>query len=234
MKNQFIIPAALILVLSLGSCKNSNTEEPNVSDTDTLTEEAGTSIDAETDILNDLLGIKDEAELKEIFGAENVSWDTIQGAEGETFMGTYLFKGTDDEATVFWENDVKKERLSAVSIEIKFDEIDYNKYNCNTRWKTSEGFSLCSKLEDIVKYNEKPLTFYGFGWDFSGLVISYNNGKLENSGISLSLGISPEINESENYPTDFIGDQEFSSDHPAAKNTPIIVFRITVHKVEIN
>jgi hypothetical protein len=234
MKNHFISLTVLIFALYLGSCKNNNTEENIMPVTDTLTEETGTSVNAETEILNDLLAIKDEAELKEIFGEENVSWDTIWGAEGEFTMGTYLFNGTDDEVQIFWEDDMKKERVSAAIIEIKWEGDDYNNYNCNTRWKTTEGFTICSTLDEIVKYNAKPITFLGFGWDYSGMVTSFEGGKLENAGVGMTLGISPEVKQDENYPTDMLGDQEFSSDNPFAKSTPIVIVRLNVHKVEVN
>lgn len=216
----------MLLAIYLSSCTNDNAERPKKIGTDSLKEEIIIEINKETNILNELLEIQSEVELKEIFGAENVSQDTIWGAEGEISMGTYLFNNTDEKVCISWEDNEKRINLTNASIDINWTE-DYG-YNPNTKWKTKQGFTIGTPLNELVKYNGKVISFFGFGWDYSGMVTSFNGGKLEKEPIGFQLGVT--LGDESGYnSTELFGDMELSSSDSKVIEAPIIVFSISVN-----
>ena len=53
-------------------------------------------------------------------------------------------------------------------------------------WKSAEGVIIGTTYEELNRLNGKEISFYGFGWDYSGAVM-WNNGELENSGLRVFL-----------------------------------------------
>lgn len=89
---------------------------------------------------------------------------------------TILYPETEDELHITWEDEGKS----------KIHDI---RFSGNGKWKTDSGVQIGTTYDELNKMNGKDISFYGFGWDYSGAVL-WNEGKLENSGLRVFL--SPE------------------------------------------
>ncbi len=138
-------------------------------------------------ILNDLLKIKDLASLKQMYGDSNVIIDTIWGAEGMFVIGTKLFSGTDMQVDIMWQDSINNSGMINATINATYDEETFTPSFNNKKWNTREGVYLGMSLEDLVALNGKPIKFYGFGWDYGGIVTSLEKGKLEGACIGMVL-----------------------------------------------
>jgi hypothetical protein len=56
----------------------------------------------------------------------------------------------------------------------------------NGKWKSKTSIKIGSTYDELTKMNQKPISFYGFGWDYSGAV-AWNDGKLEKSNVHVFL-----------------------------------------------
>ncbi len=201
MKNIVFILASLLFLMS---CQSSHEENNQQTMNSTKTE----NISSEW-ILNDLLKYKDANALKEKFGEKNVVTDTIWGPEGEFEIGTTLFPGTINEVRIKWHDAEKQANMSSASIYVGYyDKID--KYDFGSQWKTKEGVYLGMPLEELIKLNGKPIKFYGFGWDYSGLVQSFENGSLQDK-MRISLIYTSNISEKDYL--EIIGDKIISTEN---------------------
>ncbi len=77
--------------------------------------------------------------------------------------------------------------------------------------------------------NQKPFSFYGFGWDYGGLT-GFEDGYLSNRNISLTLELPESIN-MEEY-NDLWGDHEMSSDLEMAQKANPYVAKIMLSREE--
>src|SRR5205085_1911048 len=85
-----------------------------------------------------------EAKLIKVLGAAVVTaGDTLYGAEGETFTGTTLYKGTADEVQITYV-DEKRTKPETVTISPTFLDVDGNPIpNLGTsRWATADGIRI--------------------------------------------------------------------------------------------
>ena len=86
---------------------------------------------------------------------------------------TILYPGTENELHITWQD---KERTKIHDL----------RYSANGKWKSDTGVEIGSTYQDLTKLNGKPVSFYGFGWDYSGAVL-WNGGNLEDSGLRVFL-----------------------------------------------
>lgn len=98
-----------------------------------------------------------------------------------------LFPDSPDEVLLTWK-DHNRTRLHHIRVEKE------------GRWKSKSGIEIGTTYAELEALNEVPISFYGFGWDYSGAV-DWNGGELANSNIRVFL--SPK----EDPPNKFIGDQ---------------------------
>lgn len=138
-------------------------------------------------ILNDLLKIKDLASLKQMYGDSNAIMDTIWGAEGMFVIGTILFPGTDMQVDIMWQDSINNSGMINATVNATFDDKTFTPSFNNKKWNTREGVYLGMSLEDLVALNGKSVKFYGFGWDYGGIVTSFEKGKLDGSNIGVVL-----------------------------------------------
>ena len=106
-----------------------------------------------------------------------------EGTEERAY--TILYPETPNEIHISWE-DTEKTRIH----DIRFSE--------SGKWISKTGIVVGTNYEELNKLNEKEISFYGFGWDYSGAV-DWNGGKLENSDLFVFL-------EAKNIPGKFYGD----------------------------
>lgn len=205
-----LLTAAILSVIFSVSCNNGN-ETANANENQ----------------LEGLLKIKNEAGLKEKFGNDHISYDTIWGAEGSFTMGTYIDQGTDDEVEIYWEDSLNRSGIASASVHAQWQENGDYKYN--SKWISASGVKLGMTTDELEKLNGKPFTFSGFGWDYGGGIMSWNDGKLEKFGIGVTLTDGMDDKVSDEELNEILGDQEVSSDNAVVKKTQPRVNAISVY-----
>jgi len=153
-----------------------------------------------------------ETELRKLFGAAQVKSDKVYIGEGFVCEGAVLFPNdTRRTADIVWIDVMHRARPLHVMISSK-----------KTLWRTSEGVTLGTSLKELERLNGRPFKFLGFGWDYSGTVVSWEGGKLETfksaqeHGYRLILRLSPDPSaETTTSESDRIsGDRELLSSDP--------------------
>ncbi|OIN59669.1 hypothetical protein [Arsenicibacter rosenii] len=181
--------------------------------------------------VGNIRGTSTQAELIERLGKENVTADdTIYVAEGETAIGTTLFKGTPDEVQILWLYQKKAAKPDAVILRPASDKPGTG--GMQTQWVTDNGLKIGSTLKEVEKLNGKPFKLYGFGWDYGGSASSWEGGKLEGKGgktyLSIVFGYGDLSAEQEKIVDKVSGDGEFMSSDPGMQQLNPVVQTMTV------
>ena len=156
-----------------------------------------------------------EADLVAAFGKENVEYKSVPGAEGMETNATVVFPNDPARRlTVHWWDEDKRARPAAVSVEADFgaDPDGMNPWKTEILWQTVEGLRIGSDLAAVEKANGKPFRLSGFGWDFGGFAISWDNGALDAAqrhDCNLTMRFLPSA---ESSPESVVGDVELMSD----------------------
>ena len=94
-------------------------------------------------------------------------------------------------------------------------------------YKFKNGIKVGIPLSEIVKLNDQHLTIYGFGWDYGGTFVSFNNGKLAKEipcfGGVFDLQHSGNNSKDENR---IMGDHHINSNEPALVKYGAILIKI--------
>lgn len=138
------------------------------------------------------------------FGAENISTQTLPGAEGEPY-----------EATVVFANDPAR-RLEVVWNEARTAPASVSVNTAGTQWSTAEHITIGTSIGDVERANVMPFKLWGFGWDYGGWVSDWNAGTLSQSTVPgcrlrvhFDARTDPGVGAS--------GDSEFNSNDPAIR-----------------
>lgn len=143
-----------------------------------------------------------EAELQEMFGADKMKIQSIPISEGDTQEGVVLYPNTPNEIEIIWETAASEGRPAFIRIG-----------KDSTAWKTQEGITIGTPLEELEAINGRPFTFNGFEWDYGGLVTNWNGGKLTDN---LVIALVPKNFEVMSQA--FVGDDvQLSSDDPKVR-----------------
>lgn len=137
-----------------------------------------------------------EAELNRLFGADKVQRRTIMVAEGtEQRQVSVILPDTPNELILFWRDNNYGGGPKAVWI------------RRGGEWQTAQGIKVGTSLEELNRINGKPFGFYGFGWDYSGVVNrSWGGGTLATAhGLSVTLRPVGEL------PRQYYGDKTLNS-----------------------
>lgn len=153
------------------------------------------------------------SDIYKTFGKENVSEIEIGLGEGETKKGLLVFPKTNNEIQVLFQGNEAMKKLESIRIK-----------GINSKWKTDAGIKVGSTLEELVAVNGKDFNFYGFEWDYAGKLANWNGGKL-NDKLSVFLEAT---NEKAVFP-DLLGDQEFLSSNPKAREAGLKVNAILIN-----
>lgn len=192
-----------IILLSIFSCKqkesNSQIETKDsarVISTAALDEYLIT--DTSFGKINTTLNYRD---LENIFGKNNLQ-DTISyAAEGlDSFTVTKIFSNTPKEVVINWRENQFHKVIGTVEC-----------YQENSLYHTADSLKVGSTLKKLMEVNGKKINFYGTGWDYGGLITSYNNGKFHKSNLFFSLNSRDDAGES------VYGDRELNTDQPSVK-----------------
>lgn len=112
-----------------------------------------------------------QAELEKRFGKANLREETFDGPEGD---GSYpvLIAFPDDPA----------KRLELV-LDADDKDAPIQELRTNTpqsQWRDAAGVHAGMTLDELVKLNGAPISFYGLDWDYGGTVQDWHGGKLAN------------------------------------------------------
>lgn len=144
------------------------------------------------------------AQLERQFGRSNVVEGEVPLGEGESEPGTILFPSDPKRRLeILWENPRTKD--APASIRCTGEE---------SLWHTVHRISLGTSLRELERLNGKPFRLSGFGWDYSGTLISWDGGKLEKDMPGVWLRLAPRRQSvRERDQSSVEGDREFTSRH---------------------
>lgn len=163
----------LVIILGVVSCKGSK-------------KSASGNIDR---FVVENLAMMNSEEIKKNYADASITEDIGVFEEGtEERPYTTLYAGTPDEIQITWADEARTKIY-----DIRFTE--------EGKWKSKTGIKVGTTYEELNRINDKEISFYGFGWDYSGAVM-WNNGKLEDSKIFVFL--SPTGSPQGNYYGDHI------------------------------
>lgn len=152
------------------------------------------------------------SDIYKMFGDDNVTETEIGLGEGETKKGLLIFPRTKNEVQVLFEGNEKMEKIESIKIRGE-----------GSMWKTDNGIAVGTTLDELVKLNEKDFNFYGFEWDYAGKLANWGGGKLSDK-LSLYL----EATKEEAVFPHLLGDKEFSSNEPKAKEAGLKVSSLEI------
>ena len=161
-----------------------------------------------------------EIDLQMAYGANNVRQVEVPLGEGETAPGTAVFPDASTRhLEVLW-HDAANRRFPAVAI------LQGEK----SLWQLPHTVTLGTTLHQLEEWNGRPFLLAGFGWDYSGVVLSWNGGALDSilgSDTKLYL-LPPSVPNADSLYAQAMGDRPFSSSsHPMRTINPK-VYRIRV------
>lgn len=152
------------------------------------------------------------AELRRIYGERHVRPQRVHIGEGEYVDGLVLFPGTRAEVQF---------RLAKGGKRIAIAVIDKRK----SPWRTRRGIRVGSTGARLERLNGRPFTLYGFRWDYSGRLASWNGGRLPKALI-------PDFRPTAKLPARIartvMGDAKFSSANPVMRRSRIVVYRLLI------
>jgi len=157
-----------------------------------------------------------ESKLEDIYGVGNVARIEVDLGGGFTEPGTALFPADPErELHILWSS-AKPNRVPRV-LHVK-----------GKAWKTAEGIGLGTKLSQLEVLNGNAFTLSGFGWDYSGAVVSWDSGRLgellQTRG-RVQLWLQPPTGVK---PGKLVGDKDFRSSNPAMRKLDPRVYALTV------
>lgn len=190
-----IIPIALILLL-FNACKSDpkNSEATSSSETKDFLIVPGERIGMVT-------ASTTEAAVEKAYGKENIELKSLNVGEGEQREGVLVFPGTNNELEIIWELEADIGNPAFVRLGKE-----------NSDWKTPEGIGVGTTLEKLEELNGRPFTFYGFEWDYGGLVSDWNGGNLSPY---LIIALIPQ--NFDKLGKELLGEVQLSSDDPKVR-----------------
>ena len=161
-----------------------------------------------------------EASLRAKFGDANVSADSIELGEGERALGTTLFAADSTRRLyILWKDTVARAQPSVVYV------------RNGSKWRVHPGAGIGTDLRAIERLNGKPFVLYGFGWDYSGTVATFDGGRLDSlwlpaTGRIVLVRLSPDLPNTDSLYSEVLGEREYSSSTRGMQNVNPKVYEI--------
>ena len=160
-----------------------------------------------------------EAFLTELFGAENVVAETIDGPEGTTLDATLVFpQDPMRRLVVLWQDEERRARPAAIIV------------RDDSGWIGPGGIRLGSSLAEVEAVNQAPFHVLGFGWDYGGAA-SFPSGTLSEIPGGCMMSLSFDLDWTLEYGPEFdaiMGDQQLGSDDALLRAAAPTVSEIAV------
>ena len=193
----------IALAFSISACNSDNKKTSG--EAATFTEEVEQKPSPEMDFtivpgerVGHIIATSTEADIKALYGEEQVEYRSVYIGEGESQPGIAVFPNSPNELEIVW--DIAGATGNPEFIRISQDSAD---------WHTVQGVAVGTSLEELQQINGRPFQLYGFGWDYGGLVNDWKGGKLNSH---LIIALQPE--DWEQVGTKVSGDRTFYSDDP--------------------
>jgi hypothetical protein len=175
------------------------------------------------DTIETIFIIKDEAQLKDLYGKKNVTTDTVWSIDGSYYLGTKLYSNTPDELIINWTDTARHAKVASIVQSCSYDNSS-ERYLTDTRWHTRTGVHIGTSLKELVDLNGNDFMFYGLGWDYGGDITDWKSGNLDNMHLFIKLGVDQMTDEQGKQYLKILGYKEYSSENPAAvKLDPFVV-----------
>ena len=131
-----------------------------------------------------------EAELKAIFGSDEVTRDSVFWFEGDYRPATVLFSGDSiHRLSIVWKDEEKWSNPERIELE-----------GGHSMWHTAEGISLGTRLEELESLNGRPFRITSADHDYAGLAWSWENGALATKLKYIELWLGPRFYSEEHHP----------------------------------
>ena len=149
-----------------------------------------------------------------VFGKENIIEKIAYNENGEEFGKRYvLFEGTVDVVSITFVN-------HGMDNFITFSEKQ-------AKWKLPYNLVIGMSLNDVVNLNARNFYIYGFEWDYSGRVTSWNKGKLANKNFTLSFRADENIDQL--LYAKYSGEKEYYTSNLDFQKLNLYIAEITLH-----
>ena len=159
-----------------------------------------------------LSGIKSVENLYKVYGQKNISKRKSYDEDGNERGFEYiLFSNTNNEVIV---------------LPIEDGTLDLIFKKENSSWVLPNNLKINMPVKDLISINQKDFNFYGFEWDYGGLVSSWNEGKLESAEVSVTLTTSEQVNY--NIYKKFMGSGTFSTSDDGVNKLSLKVSEIII------
>ena len=110
-----------------------------------------------------------EATLRARYGAANVRVERVEVGEGVSVPGLVLFPNDSTlRLEVEWGDSLARAKPSRVTM-----------HGAASRWVVFPGVHIGMTLRQVERVNAGPFRLTGFGWDYGGMVTSWEHGRLE-------------------------------------------------------
>ena len=227
MKKFIITPIIGVLLISCGSESAENHEnEVEQQDTSAVTIDTlstDTTVAALSfEFFEDYAVIDSKTKLYESFEPSQLKDDTTWYAEGEVMRLSTTLTHDDRVVKFVWEED-DNESLSNIDASYFIWNKDYSA--TSTQVIPSRcGFSLGTTLKEFTEWNEAPVYFSGFGWDYAGGISQTEENKSKllscDTGVRLEIEYTDEMSEDYNF---LYGDHELNTEMEGVLDAPIYV-----------
>jgi hypothetical protein len=161
-----------------------------------------------------------ESDLIRAYGSANVRDTSIALGEGETAPGAMLYPDDPQRRIeLIWSDAAQK--CAARRVVLRGE---------RSRWMLARDISLGTSVSELEEKNGRPFRLAGFGWDYAGVVVSWDGGALDSIlGPSVKLYLEPRIEDraGPEY-SSVLGDRDFASDLPAMRTLNPRVYQIFV------
>lgn len=155
-------------------------------------------------------GTKDSLIAK--FGKDQLILDTVIVYHMDSLQASILYPNSPNQVEIFYKND------SIQDVKIAGE---------SSQWKTDSGLYLGETLKEVQKANGKHFTISGFDWNYGGVVVSWEGGKLggdELSHLAKFSNIEGKNGVSEEDYQQVKGEMEFDIRHEIIQSlNPILV-----------
>lgn len=162
------------------------------------------------------------SELEARFGKANLHEEPLQGPTMEGFTALVAYpKQAQQRLEIILDALDKDAPIQALRIR-----------GHDSRWHDAQGLQLGMTLDELVKRNGAPISFYGFGWEYGGSVQDWHGGRLasaHDSDIYRSITLVPRAGVAESALPQ--GDSDFRSDNT---KWPALGQSLVVGEIAIN
>ena len=164
-----------------------------------------------------LFRFKTVKEVSDYYGADNVKVETVYSEGTPTGKSLVIFPNTENRIDLFFNTD-----------ESNFIQASFS--GLNSEWKAPMNLKIGMPLNDLIKINNKDFTIFGFGWDYSGSLNSWDGGNLDNIGVSVTMkeDVNSKSYQNQSLYNQVLGDKSFSTSNNIIKGLGLTVSEIRI------